>query len=99
MILSFELTMPNIGSWNGKWSGQDQKYYLHKTVSNQIAEKILSGEEKQNFYYNFGDGWGANITVEKVDSLEKRKREKVSKGFCRYGWMVESIIKNNKIIS
>ena len=26
MILSFTLSMPNIGSWNGKWTGSKNLY-------------------------------------------------------------------------
>ena len=26
MILSFTLSMPNVASWDGKWSGQDRLY-------------------------------------------------------------------------
>ena len=30
MILSFELSMPNIGSWNGKWTGSERVYAIIK---------------------------------------------------------------------
>jgi len=64
MILSFESTMPNVGSWNGQWTGQSSKYYRHRNVSKQEAEKILADKERNSWYYNFGDGWGANVSVE-----------------------------------
>ena len=28
MIVCFELSMPNVGSWNGKWSGEDRRYII-----------------------------------------------------------------------
>lgn len=95
-ILSFELTMPNVGSWNGKWTGADKKYYVIKKFSDRFFEsdlkKLLNGKPSANFYYNFGDGWGANITMEPVTAKEASKRKKNSKGFYGYEWMVESII-------
>jgi len=98
MILSFELTMPNVGSCNGQWTGGSKKYYRHKTVSKKDAEKILSNKERNSWYYNFGDGWGANVSVEKVLSTEKNKRERNSKGFAGYDWMIDEIIKYGRIL-
>ena len=103
MILTFELTMPNIGSWNGKWSGADNRYLMFKTFSKKEGERLMKNDKIRNFYHYFGDGWGANITMKPITSLEKRKIEKVNKGFMGYEWMVEwmveSIIKNDKIIT
>lgn len=101
-IISFELTMPNVGSWNGKWTGEGEKYFIIKSVSNKFfkdnIEKLLDGEKLYNsWYYNFGDGWGANVRMEIIDATIARHRRKVSKGFCGYGWMVDSIIKRGKI--
>ena len=91
-ILSFELTMPNIGSWNGKWTGSDKKYFVIKRMKDKVADKIMEGAEsipiyegfsskcigssppRKNYYYNFGDGWGANICVEQVDAKEAAKK-------------------------
>jgi len=98
MILSFELSMPNSGSWNGQWTGQGSKYYRHRNVSKQEAEKILADKERNSWYYNFGDGWGASVSVEKVLSSEKNKRERVSKGFSGYEWMIDEIIKHGRIL-
>lgn len=98
MILSFELTMPNVGSWNGQWTGQSSKYYRHRNVSKQEAEKILAGKERNSWYYNFGDGWGANVSVVKVLAGEKNKRERISKGFLGYDWMIDEILKYGRIL-
>ena len=101
-ILSFELTMPNRGSWNGQWSGQDKKYYVIKKVSDKyIASKDhfkeLLKDGYDNFYYRWSDGWGANVRVEIIDSKEAAKRRKISKGFCGYDWMIDSILFYGKI--
>jgi hypothetical protein len=90
-ILSFELTMPNVGSWNGKWSGAAKKYFVIKSMDNKSADKILDGNDHNAFYYSFGDGWGANVRVEHIDSKEAAKRRKISSGFCGYEWMIDSI--------
>lgn len=93
MILQFTLTMPNVGSWNRKWSGQDDLYarvinFGRSKSANEKAQKIL---EQGSFYYNFGDGWGANISVKEIDSKESAKVKKQSSGFCGYDWMITSI--------
>lgn len=28
--VSYELTMPNRASWNGRWSGENEKYFIVK---------------------------------------------------------------------
>ena len=101
-ILSFELTMPNVGSWNGKWSGADKKYYVIRSVDNKTFEKIAGDSEtplRKDYYYNFGDGWGANVCVEQINAKEANKRRKISKGFCGYEWMINSIMEFNKILN
>lgn len=117
-VLSFELTMPNAGSWNGKWSGAGKKYFVIRSLDNKTADKIMEGAKsvgiyegifvrtkagesplRKNYYYNFGDGWGANICVEKVDTREANKRRKISVGFYGYEWMVDSIIRFDEILN
>ncbi len=102
-IVSFELTMPNVGSWNGKWTGSDKKYFkVRKFTNDEYKEKIeplMNNKEYENFYYSFGDGWGANIRMEIINSEISRKRQKISAGFCGYEWMIDSIIKNGKIVT
>lgn len=106
MKVSFELTMPNVGSWNGKWTGAAKKYWHTISVrkgakGNMSIERIhelLDGKESKSFYYNFGDGWGANVRMEIIDHVECRKRLKQSAGFCGYEWMVHSILENGKIM-
>lgn len=38
--------------------------------------------------------WGANVRMEIIDAGERRRRQKVSAGFCGYNWMIDSIIKH-----
>lgn len=51
--LSFELTMPNKGSWNGKWSGEDRKYFRVVNLNNKLADKILEGAVTTPIYEGF----------------------------------------------
>jgi hypothetical protein len=99
MILSFELTMPNVGSWNGKWSGESNLYIKFRNIPKKQAEEIMQGKGVRDFRYNWDDGWSANVKVCQVDSSTKRNLEKRSKGFCGYDWMIDSIIKHDKIIA
>ena len=86
LIVIFELTMPNVGSWNGQWSGKDKKYTVKRKLPKD--KKHLIGK---SFYYNFGDGWGASVFCRLAN------REKPTNIFCGYEWMVASIIKNECI--
>lgn len=106
MKVSFKLTMPNVGSWNGKWTGADKKYYVirnvHKTRDRALAAFIgglLGDKTAVSFHYSWNDGWGANVTMQIVDGVEARKRQKMSSGFCGYEWMINSILKYGKILN
>lgn len=96
--LSFELTMPNRASWNGKWTGDEKKFFRGRSLDSKDAEILLGGKDKSSFYYNFGDGWGANVLVEKVSAMENRKRLKKSAGFYGYDWMIDEIINHGRIL-
>lgn len=101
MLLAFELSMPNVGSWNGRWTGED-RYYAKVINIGRTKEKIKLGNEileEESYYHSFGDGWGMNISVRKVNGKEASKIRSKSKGFCGYDWAIESIIKNKKIMT
>jgi hypothetical protein len=91
--------MPSVGSWDGKWSGQD-KLYVRIIHFGRSKEKITQAErilDKGYFHYNFGDGWSAGVSVKEVDRKEAMRLRGNSDGFCGYDWMVQSIIDNMKI--
>lgn len=95
MTIQFTLSMPNVGSWNGQWSGSKNLYAVTRIIGNRTrAESILA---KKSYYYNFGDGWGASISVQQIDSGTARKVRKASKGFCSYEWMIDSIVADGDI--
>ena len=103
MLIEFKLSMPNVGSWNGKWTGESNyharvinitKKWGNGKKAQELAKQIL---DKSSFYYNFGDGWGMSVDVREVDSKEAAKIRKKSKGFCGYDWAIESILQNQEI--
>jgi len=99
MLIEFKLSMPNIGSWNKKWSGEENYYSriisFRGKAKKEKANKILLQE---NFYYNFGDGWGAMVSVRQVNSRDAVKIRKKSNGFYGYDWMINSIIEKGDIV-
>lgn len=93
----FTLSMPNVGSWNGKWTG-DKISYTRTKKAISYNKKIYPNLTEGDFYYNFGDGWGANVNVKLVTLTEAKKSNKTTKGFCGYEWMIDSLINNGKIL-
>jgi len=96
MLVSFELTMPSNSSWNSKWNGDEKKFYVVEEISKRwIGQQeyfnTLVAKGKDDFSYDFGDGWIANIEVEIIDNDEAKKRRKLSAGFAGYEWMIRSI--------
>jgi len=91
----FELSMPNRGSWNGGWSGERDRFVKARTLPSKGNEHVKDGDYH---YYNFGDGWGAGVSVKIVDGVKaKNAAIKGSKGFCSYDWMIDSILERGKI--
>ena len=91
-MIVFELTMPNVGSWNGKWTGADQRYIRtrdERTVPKELWDK--------DFCYHWSDGWTACVSVSRMKSSEAVKLERKSAGFCGYDWMIKSLIADGYI--
>ena len=85
------LTMPNVGSWNGKFTGEG---HLNCSVRSYIKDspipkKVLS--MKYGYHYDFGDGWSVNIKATQIKGNQKAKYKKASKGFYGYEWMIKEI--------
>jgi hypothetical protein len=99
-ILSFELSMPGCGSWNGRWSGASNFYAITKSFTGkrgvELAQKILA---HPHYSYGWSDGWRASVEVKAVDSKQAKTIRDKSKGFCGYEWMVDSICEHQKIIA
>jgi hypothetical protein len=98
-ILAFIISMPNCGSWNGKFSGESNFYCnIQKFKEAEYKKDNLCNIVDKSFYYNFGDGWGASIKVELINNKTATQYRKMSRGFMGYEWMIKSIVKNQKII-
>lgn len=91
-MIAFELTMPNKGSWNGRWSQEGQVF-----VRCYDQRKVPKEYWNKSFYYRWDDGWTACVTAHKVTTAEAKKLERQSKGFCGYDWMIRSIIQHGYI--
>lgn len=96
MILCFELSMPNRGSWNGKWSEEDDVHIITKT-DRQIGKKRCQELDGKSFWYRWEDGWSACISCRIIDAKEAAKLRRQNRGFCGYDWMVKSIIYEGEI--
>lgn len=95
-MIMFTLTIPNNNAWSGKWSGDGNLYAI---VRREPRDRSLTKEilDKGSFDYNFGDGWGARVFVERVDSRKAANVRKKSRGFYGYDWMADEIIRFGRI--
>jgi hypothetical protein len=84
--VEFRLTMPNPPSWNGKWSGDDRKHAVVRTLKDDVAKRVLAGE---SYDHHFGDGWVAHIEVRQMAPCERKGK---SAGFSGYEWMIDNIV-------
>jgi len=91
--------MPNVASWDGKWSGEGNLYTIIEKFRPTLKHEAKAREliSKGSWYYRWSDGWGARITVKEVSPKEARTIRRKSKGFCGYDWMVKSILNYGEI--
>lgn len=91
-MIVFKLTMPGVGSWNGKWS-QEGQLFVRTRRERDVPKELWD----KDFFYRWSDGWCACVSVTRMPAAEARKLERKSKGFCGYDWMIRSIIKHGDI--
>jgi len=91
-MIVFELTMPGRGSWNGRWSGENNRY-----IRTRYERKVPKEIWDKDFFYRWDDGWTACVSVRKVSAPEARKLERQSMGFCGYDWMINSLLIHKEI--
>lgn len=70
----FELSMPNKGSWNGKWSQEGQLF-----VRTRRERDVPKEYWNKSFFYRWDDGWTACVTTTRMPANEARKLERKSK--------------------
>lgn len=91
-MIVFELTMPHVGSWNGKWTGANRQY-----IRTMDERKVPKEYWNKDFYYHWNDGWTACVSTTRIKASEAQKLERKSAGFAGYDWMIRSIIRNGEI--
>lgn len=100
----FKLGMPNVGSWNNKWSHKDRLFASIIRLPDRSKQSKIESEEKiklwsGSHYYDFEDGWGASVTVKEVDEKEAKLINKNSDGFSGYDWMITMIMNHGRILT
>ena len=99
MALAFILSMPHSNAANGRWSGSGKCCAIVRPVgrSNAAKERATKILADSPFYYNFGDGWAASVSVREVDDNETKQLRRQTLGFYGYSWMVDSILAHGVI--
>lgn len=88
--VEFKLTMPGRGSWDSRWSGESRNYTLVRDLDDDSALQL----DGRSWSYAWPDGWRAEISACLVHPAAALKP---SHGFHGYDWMVESILRHDKI--
>jgi len=83
----FRLNMPNVGSHNGRWSGEGRNYIIVRSLPPKQVEEL--GIPK-SWHYSWGDGWGAGVSARVMKPGDRKPK---SDGFCGYEWMVDNILR------
>ena len=99
-IICFELSMPHDNAWKGRWSGEGRCYARIKNLGRTKKAEVRAAElvAGSSYYYNFGDGWAASVSVREVTASEAAKIRRKSAGFCGYDWMIDSIMSYGEIL-
>ena len=92
VLVEFSLSMPRAGSWDGKWSGDGQRY----TRIHPLPHASATSLDGRTWTHSFGDGWIAAVSAR---IIPKGERPGKSAGFQGYDWMVESIIRDGMILT
>ena len=95
--VEFRLTMPGVGSWNGRWSGEGLNYTIVRRMGHRALEGIgVTLEKPERWSYGWSDGWRASICARVVPTGERLTK---SDGFCGYEWMVQEICLHGEIMT
>ncbi len=98
-MIAFELTMPSPPSWDGRWSGEDRRWFRVRNLgrSKSAAAREQRIVEGSSYIHRWSDGWTACVTVRIVDAQEARKLRRQSAGFAGYDWMIDQILADGEI--
>lgn len=100
-MLAFELSMPGVNTWNGRWTGEGRSYVIVRSLGRSRAaiERELELMIGSPYRYDFGDGWAASVSVRGIEPSEARRLRKASAGFCGYDWMIDEIVEHGRILT
>lgn len=89
--VEFRLTMPGVGSWNGRWSGESRDFLLWRTLTDEEMKAAGMENAVGSWRYAWDDGWCAGVSARIMERGERRAK---SAGFSGYEWMVKNILKH-----
>ena len=92
MKVAFTLTMPGVGSWNGKFTGANKCYAKSREIGKDSRDKIIKNSP---YFYRWDDGWTARIDA--TSCKDASYELKHSSGFMGYDWMIDNIISKGTI--
>ena len=88
----FVLTMPDVASWDGKWSGEGNRYAVVRQLPQPVITDLgIRGERfaPVSWRHNWKDGWCAEVSAR---LMQKGERLGKTLGFYGYDWMVDNIL-------
>lgn len=102
LLVRWELSLPNIGSWDGKYSGKRNGMFAYPSRLDRKGEEAKKIQEfidagKSSFRYNFGDGYTAMWTFTVIPTIKEYNQMNRGDHGTRYDWMIRSIMKHGEI--
>lgn len=82
----FELSMPGVASWDGRWSGEGRAYNRVRQID---AARAVELGMPNSWTHRWSDGWCAEVSAR---LMNKGERTPKSDGFSGYDWMIDNII-------
>ena len=92
--VEFVLSMPRVGSWNGRWSGAGKHYAIVRELTPEQVAALGIEQDYRGWGYCWDDNWSARVTARVVPKGERLRK---SDGFCGYEWMVDSILRIGRV--
>lgn len=86
-MIVFELTIPGFKSFSNQ-----------RFVKARDERRVPTELWGKSFHFKRSDGWEADVLLTRMSAKDARKLERKSAGFSRCDWMINSIIRNGKII-
>lgn len=90
--------MPGCPSWNGRWSGEGQNYFIVHDLSDDDLARLFElapgsfdlTKCRRIWTHRWSDGWAAQVSARVMSADEDMSK---SDGFNGYDWMVDNILR------